>query len=60
MGTVIMLYQMPVHSLEALLDAGLYIGHQFECDGEQLIVSFIGKPMPGAEMVSVGFAVTEV
>jgi hypothetical protein len=60
MARVIMLYHLPVDSLNTLLNGGLRKGQSFECGGETLTVSFIPKPQPGAKVVTMGLAVSNV
>jgi hypothetical protein len=56
MGCLVTLYHAPVGPLQEMLDDGLCVGHQFEYDGQTLIVSYIGKVLAGADTVTLGLA----
>ena len=55
-----MLFQAPVESLKLMIDDGLRVGHQFEYDGQILIVSYIGKSRTEGQTVPIGFEVHPV
>ena len=38
-----MRYAVPIQAFEELIGMGLWVGHQFECQGEPLIVASIGQ-----------------